>query len=368
MQEELLYQIALTLVPQIGAVQAKILLQHCEPEEIFRARKNFLEKLEGIGPVRAAAIRSFRDFHLAEKEISLIQQKKITPLFLTNPAYPKRLLNCYDSPTLLYQYGEADLNASRMAAIIGTRHNSEYGRQQTEKLVTELATAGVSIVSGLAYGIDAIAHRSALKKNLPTIGVLAHGLDQIYPSAHAGLAKEISQEKGALLTEFRLGTKPDKHNFPARNRIVAGMTDVTIVMETGIKGGSMITADLANGYNRDVFALPGKVTDPKSEGCNELIRSNRAQLFRDTADLLENLGWQSQTPKEKEKRIQRSLFIEMSPEEKIIAEILHDTMGMPVDEINQRSGLSSGQVARALLNLELQSVVLSLPGKLYCLA
>ncbi|HPH33411.1 MAG TPA: DNA-processing protein DprA, partial [Chitinophagaceae bacterium] len=255
----------------------------------------------------------------------------------------------------------------RMAAIIGTRSNTEYGRQQTEKIVEALAAAKVTIVSGLAYGIDAIAHKSSLKNEIPTIGVLAHGLDQVYPPAHNGMAKEMCRTGGGLLSEFRCGTKPDKHNFPSRNRIVAGMTDATIVIETGEKGGSIITAELANNYNRDVFALPGKVTDHKSAGCNNLIRSNKAALLTEPAQLIELMGWEEKTQKPG-RASQRELFIELSPEERIIVDLLKEKETLPIDELNYLSGLSSSGVAGALLNLELQSVVLSLPGKQYRLA
>ena len=191
------------------------------------------------------------------------------------------MLNCYDSPTLLYYKGEADLNGDKIVAIIGTRNHTDYGKQITEQLVEELTEQNVVVVSGLAYGIDAIAHKAAVKNNLPTVGVLAHGLDQVYPPQHTGLAKEMLKAGGGLLTEFRSKSKPDKHNFPTRNRVVAGMSDATIVIETGIKGGSMITAELANNYNKDVFAFPGKVTDTKSAGCNYLIKNNKAILLTD---------------------------------------------------------------------------------------
>ena len=275
MDNDLLYQIALTLIPNIGPVQAKILLQHCNPDEIFHAKKSFLEKIEGIGAVRAASITAFRDFSKVEEEIKFIEKYKIKPLFIGSKEYPQRLLNCYDSPTILYYKGNADLNASKIIAVIGTRNHTEYGKQLTENLINDLAASNITVVSGLAYGIDALAHKAALKNNLPTIGVLAHGLDQVYPPLHAGLAKDMIKNNGGLLTEFRSYTTPDKHNFPTRNRIVAGMSDATIVIETGIKGGSMITAELANSYNKDVFAFPGKTTDSKRAGCNYLIKSNR---------------------------------------------------------------------------------------------
>jgi DNA processing protein len=366
MNPELIYQLALTLIPNIGAVQAKILLQHCNAEEIFHAKRSFLEKIEGIGTVRAAAIKSFNNFSAAEEEIRFIEKYKIRPLFLTDPAYPKRLLNCYDSPTLLYYKGTADLNASKIIAVIGTRNNTDYARQVTEKLVKDLAAQPITIISGLAFGVDAIAHKAALKNGLPTVGVLAHGLDDIYPPPNAGLAKEMMNHGGGLLTEFRSQTKPDKHNFPSRNRVVAGMSDATIVIETDIKGGSMITAELANGYNKDVFAAPGKITDTKSSGCNQLIKNNKAYLLTNAEDIIDTLGWgnfrQAQVKKQKE------LFIELSTDERALVGILSEKEAVHIDEINLKSGLSSSTVAAAILNLELQNVIVSLPGKLYRLS
>jgi DNA processing protein len=362
MNNDLLYQIALTLIPQIGTVQARILLQHYEPAEIFKAKTSSLEKLEGIGTIRATHIRSFTNFEAAEAEILFIEKYKVTPLFITDECYPKRLLNCYDSPILLFYKGIANLNASKMIAVIGTRKNSEYGRQLTEKLIADLVSFQVSIVSGLAYGIDAIAHRSALKNTLPTLAVLAHGLDQVYPSQHSQLAKEMVTQ-GGILTEFRCNTNPDKHNFPSRNRIVAGMTDATIVIETGEKGGSMITAELANGYNKDVFAFPGKVNDPKSRGCNQLIKNNKALLLTEARDLVDIMGWEDK--KKPASKAQKELFIDLSTEEKIVIDIIREKNSVHIDEINIRSGLSASTVAAAILNLELQNVVHSSPGKLY---
>ena len=364
MRDSLLYQIALTLIPNIGPVQAKILLQHYSPEEIFRTKRTSLEKLEGIGGVRANNIKAFDNFSIAEEEIAFIEKYKITPLFISDENYPQRLLNCYDSPTLLYYRGEADLNSSKIISVIGTRSNTDYGKQITELLIKELAPFSIIVVSGLAYGIDAIAHKSAIKNNLPTIGVLAHGLDQIYPLQHAGLAKEMAKNSGGILTEFRSNTKPDKHNFPIRNRIVAGMSDATIVIETGLKGGSIITAELANGYNKDVFAVPGKVTDSKSAGCNHLIKSNKAVLLTDAADLIAYMGWEEKTKKQSHKP-QKELFIELTADEKTVVDILKEKESIHIDELNIKSGLTSSAVAAVILNLELQNVITSLPGKLY---
>lgn len=366
MHSELLYQLALTEVPNIGCVRAKILAMHFgNAEMIFKSDLKSLEKIEGVGTIPAKAIKAFTDFSNAEEEIKFIEKYKIKPLFLTDKNYPQRLLNCYDSPTLLFYKGDADLNASKVVAIIGTRNHTEYGKQQTEKLVKELSSQNILVVSGMAFGIDAIAHKASYKNNLPTVGVLGHGLDQIYPPDHSNLAKDMLKHGGGLLTEFRSKTKPDKHNFPTRNRIVAGMSDATVVIETGEKGGSMITAELANGYNKDVFALPGRVNDNKSAGCNFLIRNNKAMLLTDAEELIEVMGWEEKAKSEKEKRSQRELFIELSKDEKIIVDILKEKDLVHVDELNFKSGLSSSSMAVAILNLELQGVVATLPGKLY---
>jgi DNA processing protein len=367
MYSDLVYQVALTLIPNIGAVQAKILLQQFDVADIFNAKKRELEKIEGIGTVRADCIKSFADFSKAEEEIVFIEKYKIKPLFITHKDYPKRLLNCYDSPTLLYYKGDADLNSEKIISVIGTRSHTDYGKQITEKLVTDLVEQNVVVISGLAHGIDAMAHKAALKNNLSTIGVLAHGLDQVYPAQHTSLAKEMLKSGGGLLTEFRSKTKPDKHNFPTRNRIVAGMSDATIVVETGSKGGSMITAELANNYNKDVFAFPGKVSDTKSAGCNYLIKNNKAVLLTDARELIELMNWEKKDKKPKP-RSQKELFIEMTGDEKIIMDILREKNSVHIDEINFKSGLSSSSVAAAILNLELQNVVLSLPGKQYQIA
>lgn len=365
LNQDLLYQLALTEVPNVGYVRAKILATHFgNAENIFKSSLKELASIEGIGTVPANSIKSFTNFSKAEDEIKFIEKYKIKPLFLTDKNYPQRLLNCYDSPTLLFYKGDADLNTSKVVAIIGTRNHTEYGKQQTEKLVKELSSQNILVVSGMAFGIDALAHKASFKNNLATVGVLGHGLDQIYPPENSNLAKDMLKHGGGLLTEFRSNTKPDKHNFPTRNRIVAGMSDATVVIETGEKGGSMITAELANGYNKDVFALPGRTNDHKSAGCNFLIRNNKAMLLTDAEELIEVMGWEEKSQKP-EARIQKELFIELSKDEKIIVNILKEKDLVHVDELNFKSGLSSSSMAAAILNLELQGVVATLPGKLY---
>jgi DNA processing protein len=363
MSNDLLYQIALTLVPNIGDIHAKALINTFgDAQSIFKAKKSVLENMEGIGTVRAGSIKAFRDFTSSEAEIKFVEKYKITPLFITDKNYPRRLLNCYDSPSLLYYRGTADLNSTKIISIVGTRNHSDYGKTICEKLVEELQHENILIVSGLAFGIDTIAHKTAIKNNLATVGVLAHGLDRIYPVQNKTLAKQMT-EQGGLLTEFLSETNPDKQNFPKRNRIVAGLCDALVVIESGKKGGSLITAELANGYNKDVFAMPGKTTDTKSEGCNYLIKNNKASLIENAGDLLEMMNWKPVTKPAHKK--QRELFIEFTPDEKVVVDILQQQDTIQIDQLYFKSGLSSSAMAAALLMLEMNGVVTSLPGKVY---
>lgn len=363
MDNELLYQLALSFVPNIGHVHAKVLASHFgSAEEIFRANVGLLEKIEGVGTIRANSIKRFSDFKKVEEEIEFIQKYKISPLFLSDKKYPQRLLNCYDPPTILYYKGISDLNAKRIVGIVGTRDNTDYGKQFTESFIRELSSLDILIVSGLAFGIDAIAHKCALKQGLETVGVLGHGLHTIYPPENSSLAKEMVKQ-GGLLTEFRNKTKPDKHNFPSRNRVVAGLCDATILVETGIKGGSMITADIANSYNRDVFAVPGRTIDTKSAGCNHLIKTNKAILLTDVQQFLEVMGWDEQ--KKVSTKRQKELFIELSDDEKKVITLFEEKQIISADELVIKSGLSASTVAATLLNLELKNLMQSLPGKMY---
>jgi len=363
MTDEILYQIALTLIPNIGDVHAKALVNiYGDAQSIFKAKKKDLENIEGIGTVRANSIKSFDNFQSSEAEIAFIEKYKIRPLFINDKNYPQRLLNCYDSPTLLYYRGTADLNTSKIIAVVGTRHNTEYGKSVCEKIIEELAGENIAVVSGLAFGIDTIAHKASLKNNLQTVGVLAHGLDRIYPAQNKSLAKQMT-EHGGLLTEFISKTNPDKQNFPKRNRIVAGISDAVIIVETGKKGGSLITAELGNNYNKDVFAIPGRVNDSKSEGCNYLIRNNKAALINNAEDLLELMNWKPVAKPTAQK--QRELFIELTSAEQTVVDVLQQKESVHIDELYFKSNLSSSAVAAALLMLEMQGVVVSIPGKLY---
>ncbi len=363
MHSDLLYQLALTLVPNIGDVHAKALVNlYGDAASIFKAPKKQLESIEGIGSVRASSIKAFKDFTLCENEMAFIEKYKIQPLFLNSDKYPKRLLNCYDSPVLLYYRGNADLNQEKIISIVGTRHFTEYGRNVCENIIATLHAQNTLIISGLAFGIDTIAHKAALKNNFSTVAVLAHGLDRIYPSQNKALAKQMT-EQGGLLTEFMSNTTPDKQNFPKRNRIVAGMCDALIVIESGLKGGSLITAELANSYNKDVFAIPGRTTDSKSEGCNFLVKNNKAILITNADDFLQAMNWNIAPRKETKK--QRELFIELTEDEKNITDILARHEQLQIDALYLQSGLSSSKAAGALLSLEMQGIVASLPGKVY---
>lgn len=364
MEPDVLYQIALTHIPQIGNVCGRLLVEHFgEAHSVFKASTAQLCKLDGVGEVRAHAIHRFKSWIQAEEELRFIETNGISPLFIRSKDYPQRLLNCADAPLLLYQKGETPLNTSRIVAVVGTRHHTDYGKQLTEKLIADLASQQVLVISGLAYGIDALAHKAAIQHGLSTVGVLAHGLDALYPPRHRSLAATMLENRGSLLTEFGSGTQPDRHNFPIRNRIVAGLSDAVVVVETGPTGGSLITADLANGYNRDVFAFPGRSTDFRSQGCNELIRNNKAVLITQAADLITSMNW-DHTPSEPAVR-QSELFVELTVDEKKLIQLLRDKGQLSLDELNWYSQLSNSQVAAGLLSLELKNQIRALPGSLF---
>lgn len=360
-EKEIFYHIALTMVPQVGVVHCKNLLEHFgSAENIFLAKPSLIEKVTGIGQQRARQIKSFSSFNRVESEIRFLTKYGILALPMKHPLYPQRLLHCYDPPTVLYYKGNADLNAKRIIAVVGTRMNSAYGKLVTEKFINDLADPEIVVISGLAYGIDSIAHRVCLTAGMPTIGVVGHGLDTVYPSQHSALAKEMTRA-GGLLSEFISHTKPDRHNFPTRNRIVAGMCDATIVIETSNKGGSMLTAGIANSYNRDVFAFPGRTTDLMSTGTNQLIGKNKAMLITSAKEMLATLGWENTI--NKPANTQRHLFVELSEDEKTITDLLKQREKMMIDEIGFLTRLSTSSVATALLNLEMNGIISRLPGK-----
>ncbi len=363
MHPDLIYLISLTRVPQVGCVQARILLQQFgSAEAIFKSTTQTLEKIDGIGKIRARSIKTFRDFEGSEKEIIFLQRYGVRALSFSDPEYPQRLLTAYDAPVLLFYKGNAGLNHVRAISIVGTRRNSDYGRQITEKLIQELVPYDPIIISGLAFGIDAIAHKYALKQGLSTIAVLAHGLSSLYPPEHSQLSKQMLKQ-GGLITEYISDTKAEKHYFPIRNRIVAAISDCTVVTETAVKGGSMITADLANGYHREVFAFPGRTTDFKSAGCNWLIRNNQASLLENVHDLARMMGWEEKTTVVE--NTQGDLFITLNEVEQRIVNLLREREKMHIDTINAMTGFSGSRNASALLELEMKDIIFNMPGRIY---
>lgn len=363
MNESLKYRIALTLIHHIGDVRARNLVSYCgSVEAVFKEKRTALEKIPGIGTAGAKAILQQDVFRRAEEEIAFIAQNHITPIFYLDEAYPKRLLHCEDGPIMLYMKGNTDLNAKKIISIVGTRDATDYGKELCEKLVRDLAAFNPLIVSGLAYGIDICAHKAAMDNGMQTVGVLAHGLDKVYPALHKAAAEKMIKQ-GALLSDFPSGTKPDRENFPRRNRIVAGMADATIVVESKKDGGSLITADIANSYNRDVFAFPGKVGDETSEGCNNIIKQNKAALIQSAADVSYIMGWE--TVQKKNAPLQKQLFVELKPDEEILVNVLKEKNGLSVDDICFMVKMPMSKVSTILLTLEFSGIVRSLPGKIY---
>ncbi|MFA6152353.1 MAG: DNA-processing protein DprA [Chitinophagaceae bacterium] len=362
-EEDIYHRIALNFASGIGHKYAAALIEGFgSAKDVLSAPLKQLLKIEGMGEIRAKAIKDLSVFELAEKEMAFITAKNIQVLTQENPDYPQRFLECTDAPQLLFYKGIAKLNKSKNIAVIGTRKNTEYGQRLTNDLIDGLSKIpDVNIISGLAHGIDTIAHKAALKNNFETIGVLGHGLNTIYPAANSNLAKEML-EQGGLLTEFPAESKVEKGNFPARNRIVAGISDVTIIVESDIKGGALITGYIANSYNREVAAFPGRAYDSKSSGTNMMIRKNLASLITSADDLLDLMGWQKQ---KKQATVQTQLMLHLSEEEKSIIEILQEKDTTHADELQKRTNMGSSQLASCLLMLEMQGLIKTLPGKHY---
>jgi len=362
------HQLALSLIPGIGPKLARTLLSYLGScEAIFDPKSDF-SKIPGIGSITAQRLRQVDKGSLlktAEREIDFLTKNQIKARFFTDEDYPERLSYCEDAPLLIFTEGPADLDAPKIVSIVGTRKPTADGIEICEKLVEALARRhpGTLIVSGLAYGIDICAHRSALQFGLPTAAVLAHGLDRIYPGMHRSTAREIAF-KGALVTEFLTGTNPDRPNFVKRNRIVAGLCDATVVVESAHKGGALITAGIAASYNRDVLAFPGRVNDPLSGGCNRLIKTNTAALIESIEDLEYALGWESAT--NNELPTQGSLFkAPDTPQEKLVLDLLQNEKEMNLNLISMNSGIPIPKLAATLLDLEFKGLVKSRPGGIF---
>lgn len=362
MESRKLYEIALTLVNGIGDVVGKKLVAYCGgAEAVFCESKKTLAKIPNISENIVNSIKSSALLKRAEEEMLFVEKNGIKPLFYLDTQYPKRLQHCHDSPMLLYYKGEADLNAVKAVGVVGTRNISDYGKYITEKIIEDLSYDNVLIVSGLAYGVDAATHRAALKYDLATVGVLGHGMQTIYPAENRKLSQKML-EKGGVLTEFISGTKPDRENFPQRNRIVAGMVDCLLVIESALKGGAMITAELANSYDREVFAVPGRVGDIYSEGCNQLIKINKANLLTNATDLRYVMRWDVDTkvvPK------QMRMFRDFNEDEKLVMDVFGNNQIVHLDDLIVGTQLSPSKLASVLLSLEFDGVLTALPGKRY---
>ncbi|MDB5017696.1 MAG: hypothetical protein JWQ84_2528 [Mucilaginibacter sp.] len=364
----LLHRVGLTFLKNIGPALAKSLVSYFgDAEHVFTASRSKLLKVPGIGEKTVSQLNFDEALKKAAEEIKYIEKNKIDVVFYTDNTYPKRLKNCNDSPVLLFSKGNANLNSQHIISIVGTRNATEYGKQLCRQLIEELKQYNILIVSGLALGIDVAAHKESLKLDVPTLGVLGHGLDRMYPSQHRLIAEKMLNN-GGLLTEYPSGTIPDRENFPQRNRIVAGIADAIIVVEASVKGGALITAEIANSYNRDVFAFPGRIGDEYSEGCNFLIRNNKAALLTCAADLAYILGWEI-TDSSKPVVEQFMLPIDLTAEERIIFDILqHHKAPIAIDDLTIKSSLTISQLAMNLLNMELRGYIRSLPGKTYCIS
>ena len=366
MENELIYRIALSLLPNIGPVISRLLHDYCgSAEAVFREKKQLLAKIPGVGSKRIRKAFSAPVLEAAEKEVEFIRKHKVSPLFYTDEAYPKKLNQCPDAPILLYFKGNSDMNNKRCVGIVGTRSATSYGEEMTRQLVEGLKETDAIIVSGLAYGIDICAHEAALRAGLETVGVTAHGMDRIYPHAHRTTAGKMIKQ-GGLLTEYPSGTNPDRENFPTRNRIVAGLCDTIVVVEASGKGGALITADLAIGYNRDVFAIPGRTLDPYSKGCNDYIRENKAGLITSAEDLIWLMGWKDER-EQKKQAVQIQLFTELSDDERRITDFLQLQGESGIDAIAMASALPFSKLANTLLQLELKGIIHLRPGKRYSL-
>ena len=368
--DDVQYQIALSITPGVGPAVGKFLLEeYGSAQAVFKAPEKELEKLPGVTPRVIVPLKDNASLKRAEKELNFITKHGIEVFCIQDTHYPRRLKRSPFAPLVLFGKGLMDLNTEKMVSVVGTRRVTPYGREMTQSLVKDLAVHGVTIVSGLALGVDINAHRAALEAGLQTVAVLAHGLDRVYPPQHREEAKQMLKH-GGLLTYFTSVTNPDKGNFPDRNRIIAGLSDATVVVESRLQGGSMITAELASSYNRDVFAFPGRAKDLNSTGCNLLIKSHRAALIEDARDMEYQMGWQrdlAQKNKKQKSNVQRKLFVELSPEEEKIVDILKENDKLPIDEIGQLIEKPAGAVSLHLFNLEMNGLVKALPGKIYAL-
>jgi DNA processing protein len=365
--ETLKYKIGITLIKGIGCNLAKSLIAYVgSVEGVFSEKQQNLAKIPGIGEVLSKEIVAQNVLARAELEIEFILKNKIQTHYFTDKDYPYRLKECTDSPIMLYSKGNCDLNNGKFIGIVGTRNATETGKENCKKMITDLASTQPNsiIVSGLAYGVDICAHKAALDAGLSTIGVIGHGLDRIYPAAHRATAVKMIQD-GALLTEYLSQTNPDRPNFVQRNRIIAGLCDAIVVVESAARGGALITAEIANDYNRDVFAFPGRVADEWSAGCNALIKNNKASLIESADDILRFMNWENQESGSIS-TVQTTLFLDLSDEEQQIVSLMRQhSEGVQLNELAIQLEKPISKISSMLLEMEFKGVVKCLPGNLY---
>ncbi|OCB77183.1 DNA-processing protein DprA [Flavobacterium crassostreae] len=361
-EHDLFYLLALQRINGVGAIMAKKLLTHCgSAEAVFKTKSSDLAGIDGVGTVLLKNLKDPSVFEKAKAEIAFIQANGIEVAYFQDQNYPERLKQCIDGPVLLFSSGTINLKDRKIISIVGTRQITAYGTEFCRKLIEDLAPLDPIIVSGFAYGVDIVAHQLAMEYKLQTIGVVAHGLNQIYPKAHKKYVAAVEQN-GGFMTEFWSSTNPDKENFVRRNRIVAGMTEATIVIESADRGGSLITATMANDYNRDVFAVPGRTTDKYSQGCNNLIKTQKANLLTSAADLVYIMNWDIN---QKPKPVQKQLFVTLDPEEQKIYDYLLKSGKELLDILALHCDFPVYKISGILLNMELKGVVRPLPGKLF---
>lgn len=360
---ELFNILALLKIEGVGDVVAKKLINHCgSAENVFNSKPNQLKSIDRIGDSLYKSLKDKTVFEKAEKELKFIESQKINVLHYQNQNYPARLKHCIDGPVLLFASGNFNFENRKVISIVGTREITPYGIAFCKELIADLAVFNPIIVSGFAYGVDIVAHQAAMEHNLQTIGVLAHGLNQIYPKTHKKYVAKMEQN-GGFLTEFWSNSNPERENFVKRNRIVAGMSEATIVIESAEKGGSLITAIMANDYNRDVFAVPGRTSDKYSQGCNNLIKTQRANLMTSAADLIYILNWELDA--KKSKPVQKQLFVELDNDEQKVYDYLQKSGKQLLDSIALECSFPIFRISTLLLNMELKGVVRPLPGKLF---
>lgn len=360
------HQIALSMLPGVGPKMARLLVAYLgSPSAVFKESTDLKTQVPGFSKERFRSLNRTRALLKAEETLKFIESQGLSTHFFTDKTFPYRLKQCQDAPVLLYSRGEPVLNADRTIAVVGTRNMTSYGKKIIHELIDHLSQFDVQVISGLAYGVDNEAHRRCIHHRMSTIGVLGHGLDRIYPARNRKTAQHMIESVGSgLLTEFTHNTLPDRENFPQRNRIVAGMTDATIVVESGAKGGSLITAYLANDYDRDVFAFPGNIDADFSKGCNALIAQNKAHLITRGEGLTRFLEWEK-TGKQKAK--QGNLFHDLSGDEKKIVQLVKEFEKISLEVLSIRLKLPVPQLSSMLLKLEIKGVLMMLPGQKYTL-